>query len=67
MIIMIFISNGTKPIWRQSNLVTANVIAIEIDDQDIINRGFILKSFASNNILPQNYVLTVADGVFVMG
>jgi len=58
---------SARPIWRIPDPSAADIVAIEIDISDFNTQGIIYRSFASNNLLPNNIQLNVGEGVFVMG
>jgi Trypsin-like peptidase domain len=63
----IHLHRGIRSIWRNPNSIAADVVAIKIDIDDFNRQGIICKSFASNNLLPNDIQLNVAEDVFVMG
>jgi hypothetical protein len=62
----IHLHKGISSMWRNPNSIAADVVAIQIDIDDFNRQGIICKSFASNNLLPNDIQLNVAEDVFVM-
>jgi hypothetical protein len=59
--------DGGKKLWIESKQVCADVVAIRLERSQLTQRHFIIIYFASNNLLPTNMLLYVAEDVFVMG
>ena len=58
---------SAKKLWLQPKEGSADIVAIKIDITELVQRHFIATFFASNNLLPTDMRLHVADDVFVMG
>jgi hypothetical protein len=57
---------SAKELWFKPKEGRADIVAIKIDINELVQKHFIATFFASNNLLPTNIRLHVADDVFVM-
>lgn len=57
---------GTKQVWRNPNPLTADVVAIPLNADEMLSK-FMIKAFSSTNLLPSNYRLQIGEDVMIMG
>lgn len=59
---------GTKQAWCNPNPATADVVAIPLNANEILQQQrFLIKAFSGANLLPQNYRLQIGEDVMIMG
>jgi len=64
----IHLYNGSKRLWREPSISSADVIAIPLVGKNFINtQDFLIKSFSPVNFLPPNIQLQIGEDVLVMG
>ncbi len=61
---------GPKQLWekpRREGKLYADVVAIPLKSKDIVEQGFVIKSFVDANLLPEKYLLHIGEDIMVMG
>ena len=53
--------------WLEPRRVCADVVAFRLDLDVLVRQQFIARFLASNNLLPTNIQLNIAEDIFIMG